>query len=316
MTEPVAYLKGEFVPASQCVLPIYDLGIVLGAAVTDFFRTFHQQPYRLDDHVQRFYRSCKYARITPPVSLADSVEISEKLINENSQLAPGEELGVVFYMTAGQNAIYAGAAGMPEKLTPSYVQHTFPLRFHLWRDLFLDGAHCMTPAPRHWPPQCLSSKIKNRNRLHMWIGEQEIHQLDANAMALYLDIDGNITETGGSNFVIYRDGRVISPRRNNILWGISLTVLEEILADMGIPFVEDDLQTYDVVNADEAWIPSTPWCLGPVVRINGEPIGDGKPGPIWRRVLNRWSDIVGKDIYEEITGADRPAEDRTPDLAP
>ena len=56
--------------------------------------------------------------------------------------------------------------------------------------------------------------------------------------------------------------------------------------------------------------------LGMVVRINGEPIGDGKPGPIWRRVLNRWSDIVGKDIYEEITGADRPAEDRTPDLAP
>ena len=73
-------------------------------------------------------------------------------------------------------------------------------------------------------------------------------------MALYLDIHGNITETGGSNFVIYRDRQVISPRRNNILWGISLNVLQEILADMNIPFIERDIQTADAINAEEAWL--------------------------------------------------------------
>ena len=303
MPEPLAYLKGEFVPASRCVLPVFDLGIVMGAAVTDFLRTFHQQPYRMENHVRRFYRSCRYARIEPPVDMQQTIAISEKLLAENGQLAPGEELGLVYYMTAGENTVYAGAAGLPGKLKPTYVQHTFPLRFDLWRDVFLNGAHCVTPAPRHWPPQCISSKIKNRNRLHMWIGEQEVHQLDPTAVPLYLDIDGNITETGGSNFVIYRDGQVVSPRRNNILWGISLTVLAEILADMGVPFVEEDLQTYDVVNADEAWMPTTPYCLGPVVRFNGLPIGDGKPGPMWRQVLDRWSEIVGKDIYRETAEA-------------
>lgn len=307
MQEPIAYLKGQFVPASQCVLPIYDLGIVLGAAVTDFLRTFDQQPYRLEDHVRRLYRSCKYARIEPPVKMQESMAISEKLLSENSKLAPGHELGLVFYMTAGENSVYAGASGMPDELTPTYVQHTFPIRFDLWRDIFLKGVHCLTPAPRHWPPQCLSSKIKNRNRLHMWIGEQEAHAVDPKGMPLYLDIDGNITETGGSNFVIFQDGRVISPRRHNILWGISLTVLDEILAEMGVPFVEQDIQTYDVVNSDEAWIPTTPYCLGPVVRINGVPIGDGKPGPMWRRVLDRWSEIVGKDIYRETAEAVSPA---------
>ena len=302
MSEPIAYLKGEFVPASQCVLPVWDLGIVLAASVTDFLRTFDQEPYRMEDHVQRFYRSCKYARIEPPVDIEETVSISQKLIAENSKLLEkGEELGLVYYMTAGENAVYAGAAGMPDELSASYIQHTFPLRFSLWRDLFLEGAHCITPAPRHWPPQCLSSKIKNRNRLHMWIGEQEIRQANPKAMALYLDIDGNITETGGSNFVIYRDGQIVSPRRNNILWGISLTVLEEIAAEMGIPFVEEDIQTYDVINAEEAWIPSTPFCLGPVVRINGEPIGEGVPGAVWRRILDCWSEITGKDIYREIT---------------
>jgi len=303
MSEPIAYLKGEFVPASKCVLPIYDLGIVLGAAVTDFFRTFHQRPYLMERHMQRFYDSCKYARIIPPVSLDESLAISEKLIAENSKLAPNDELGLVLYMTAGQNAVYAGAAGMPETLTPTYVQHTFPLRFHMWKDAFLNGVHCATPAPRHWPPQCISSKIKNRNRLHMWIGEQEVKQLDPNVVPVFLDIDGNLTETGGSNFVIYKNGRVISPRRHNILWGISLTIVEKILDDLGIPFAEQDIQSYDVVTADEAWMPTTPYCLGPVVRFNGAPIGTGTPGPVWRRVLDRWSEMVGKDIYEETVGA-------------
>ena len=307
MPEPIAYLKGEYIPASQCVLPIYDLGIVIGAAVTDFLRTFDQQPFRLEDHVRRFYRSCKYARISPPVDLEESMSISMRLLTENSKLLPGRELGLVYYMTAGENTVYAGASGIPDRLQPTYVQHTFPMRFDLWRKVFLEGVHCVTPAPRHWPPQCLSSKIKNRNRLHMWIGEQEAHAVDPHSMALYLDINGNITETGGSNFVIYQDGRVISPRRDNILWGISLTVLSEILAEMGIPFVEQDIQTYDVVNCDEAWIPTTPYCLGPVVRINGAPIGDGTPGPMWRRILDRWSEMVGKDIYRETAESDSAA---------
>jgi branched-subunit amino acid aminotransferase/4-amino-4-deoxychorismate lyase len=303
MQEPIAYLKGKFVPASECVLPIYDLGIVLGAAVTDFLRTFHQRPYRMEDHVQRFYRSCKYARIDPPVDLQESIDISEKLLAENSRLLPGVELGLIYYMTAGENTVYAGASGVPSQLTPTYVQHTFPMQFHLWRNTFLHGVHCVTPAPRHWPPQCLSSKIKNRNRLHMWIGEREVQAVDKSAMPLFLDIEGNVTETGGSNFVIFRDGQVVSPHRKNILWGISLTVLAEICAEMDIPFVEADIQTYDIVNADEAWIPTTPFCLGPVVRINGVPIGDGHPGPMWRKILDRWSEIVEKDIYRETAEA-------------
>jgi branched-subunit amino acid aminotransferase/4-amino-4-deoxychorismate lyase len=224
------------------------------------------------------------------------------LIAHNGKRVPGRELGLVYYMTAGENPVYAGAAGLSGPRTPSYVQHTFPLPFDLWRESFLTGIHCVTPSVRHHPPTSLSSKIKHRNRLHMWIGEQEAHLADPKAMPLFQDIHGNISETGGSNFVIYRGGAVVSPRRSNILWGISLTVLTEILADMKIPFVEDDIQLYDVVNADEAWVPTTPYCLGPVVKINGAPIGDGKPGPMWHRLLDAWSARVRKDIYREVTG--------------
>ena len=72
---------------------------------------------------------------------------------------------------------------------------------------------------------------------------------------------------------------------------------------MDIPFIEDDLQTYDVINADEAWMPTTPYCLGPVVKLNGVTIGDGKPGVMWRKIIDRWSELVGKNIYREITGS-------------
>jgi branched-subunit amino acid aminotransferase/4-amino-4-deoxychorismate lyase len=66
--EPLAYLRGNLIPAAECRLPIYDLGIVLGAAVTDLVRTFGGEAYRLEDHIGRLYRSCRYANIQPTES--------------------------------------------------------------------------------------------------------------------------------------------------------------------------------------------------------------------------------------------------------
>jgi branched-chain amino acid aminotransferase len=235
------------------------------------------------------------------------MEVSRRLIEHNGALEPGSELGLVYYMTAGENPIYAGSAGVAAKLTATSVQHTFPMPFHLFRPLFTQGAHCITPSVRHWPPQSVSSKIKHRNRLHMWIGDQEAKLGDPDAIAIYLDTNGNVSETGGSNFVIYRNGQVVSPRRTNVLWGISVTVLAEILAELDIPFVEDDIQPYDVINADEAWLPTTPYCLAPVVRFNGRPVGDGNPGPVWRRILDHWSQKVGTDIYAQVVDAVDPS---------
>ena len=70
-------------------------------------------------------------------------------------------------------------------------------------------------------------------------------------MALYLDINGFITETGGSNFLIYKDGKVISPKPPNHTVGYKLQTVTEILEDMGIEFVTDDITAYDVANAQK-----------------------------------------------------------------
>lgn len=306
--EPIVFLRGQCVPASQAHLRIYDLGIILGATVTEMTRTFRKAPYRLDEHLARLYRSMKVCRFDICMSFAELRAATLQVVEHNARLLPDTaELGIVNFVTAGENTLYAGAAGGGAKMVPTVCVHTFPLPFSLWRDFFTTGAHVVVPSTRHIPPQCLDPKMKYRSRLHWWVADGETHLADPKAISLLLDLDGNITECAGANFLIVRQGVVLSPTTRNILPGISREVVIELCAELGIPFRERDLQTYDVINADEAFMSTTPYCIGPVTRINGLPIGDGKVGPVTQRLLRAWSAKVGVDIVQQILDYPLPA---------
>ena len=304
MAEPKVWLNGSFLPASQAGLAIYDAGIVLGATVTDLTRTFGGEPFRLQDHIARFYRSCRYARIVPSASSVETEEVITELIRHNREVYHGRDMAVVQFVTPGELQIYAGAAGDMSDLKPTYCIHTFPLPLHLWKCHYTEGAHVVTPSIRHIPPQCTDPKIKCRSRMHWWLADQESHQVDPSAISLCLDLDGNVTETSGSNFLIYANGQVLCPSPRNILRGISIETTAELCDEMNVPFVERDFQVYDVINAEEAWLASTPYCLAPVTRINGVPIGTGLPGPLLEQILKRWSQRVGLDIRQQIMDAE------------
>jgi branched-subunit amino acid aminotransferase/4-amino-4-deoxychorismate lyase len=300
--EPIAYLNGQFIPNSECKLAIYDGGIVLGAAVTDLVRTYGGVPYALDDHSRRFLESARYAYLELGLTVEDIGRMIGKLIEHNRQAWPGREIAVVYYATVGEFPVYAGAAGMAGERKPTICFHCFPMPFELWRGAVSEGVTLVTPTQRHVPPNTLSSKIKHRNRLHMWIGDSQARLVDPKAVGLYLDVNGNVTETGGSNFLIYRKGTIISPRRPNILWGVSLETVIRLGEKLGIPFREDDLQIHDVVNASEAWLCTTPYFLAPVVKLNGLPIGTGRPGPVWKQLVDAFSAEIGFDTLAQILG--------------
>jgi len=302
MKEAVAFKNGRFIPASECTISVYDMGITNSASVTDFTRTFNMMPFRVKDHAERIYRSCKNNYIKPVISCDETIEITKQLVESNKDVFPERELGIIYYITAGENPVYAGSAGKSDRLTSTYVQHVFPLPFYLWKNLYTEGARMITPPTLHLPPQCVSSKGKHRNRLHMWVGDKQVQMMDPGAIGLYLDLYGNITETGGANFLIYKDGKVVSPRSRNILWGISLQVVTELLSEMGIPFIQDDILLFDAVNADEAWLTTSPYCIAPVRSINGIEIGSGR-NEMWRMILDKWSKLVEKDLYEEIVSS-------------
>ncbi len=304
--EPLVYLRGEFVPASEAHIAIYDAAVVLGATVTDLERTFNQRLFKLDAHMERFYRSCKYARIAPAIPIEEATRVAERLVEHNAELLePHRELACVQFISPGEFRVYAGAAGAPGDMEPTFCMHTFPLPFQFWSHYYTEGVHCVTPSIRHVPPQCVDPKIKCRSRMHWWLADQETHLVDPKAVTLCLDLDGNVTETSGSNFLIYTRGEIVSPSPRNILRGVSMMTVAEIAEDLSIPFVERDFQVHDVVTADEAWLASTPYCLAPVTKINGLPIGDGKPGPMLTRILDVWSEKVGVDIVAQIIGEAR-----------
>src|SRR5260221_7317039 len=106
MPEPLVFLNNTLVPASQAHLAIFDAGVVMGATVTEMTRTFQQQPFRLDDHLDRLYRSLKYTRMEVAMSKDQLAAASRELIAHNAGLVePEDELGLIHFVTAGELAV-------------------------------------------------------------------------------------------------------------------------------------------------------------------------------------------------------------------
>jgi len=300
-SETLVYLNGKMVPANEAHIAIYDASVVLGATLTDMERTFSKKVFRLDEHIERLYRSCKYGRIQPPVSKEKTKEIIEELVEHNSEfLEPHQELGCIQFISPGEFKVYAGSAGNPGDMEPTYCIHTFPLPFSFWKHYFHEGAHVVTPSIRHIPPQSIDPKIKCRSRMHWWLADQETHLVDPKAVSLCLDLNGNITETSGSNFLILQNGVLLTPSSRNILPGVSSNFVRELSEELGLAYLEKDFQVYDVINAEEAFLTSTPYCIAPVTQINGIPINSGKIGSVFHKLIDLWSKKVGVDIKAQI----------------
>jgi branched-subunit amino acid aminotransferase/4-amino-4-deoxychorismate lyase len=301
MAEALAYLNGQVLPVSQARLPVYDAGVVQGVAVAEQCRTFKLRPFRLDEHLDRLFRSLRYLELDIGLKNEDLADISEQLVAHNGKLLDaGDELGVIQFVTPGPYPTYAGMSEPSARPLPTVCVHTFRLPFELWSDKMQEGARLETPTTRHVPPDCYSPQVKHRSRLHFYLAEREVRLHDPQALALLLDVNGNVTETNGANFLMVERGAIVSPTTRNILPGVSRNVVREIAEKLGIPFSERDVSVAAAITADEALLTSTPYCVMPVSSINGRDIGDGKPGPVFQRLLQSWSEEVGVDIKQQI----------------
>jgi len=304
---PIVFLNGQMVPAARAHLNIYDRGIVLGATVTEMARTFGRKPFRLERHLRRLAGSLQCVGFDIGMSMDQLGETAQEVVEHNARLlGAGGELGLVIFVTAGEHPMYAGSPDMTIRPGPTLCVHTFPLLFHLWAQKMRCGADLVTTSIRHVPPQCIPSGMKHRSRMHYCLAEQEARQIAPEAIPLLLDVEGNVAETSTANFLIVERETIVSPRLTNILPGISREMIVELAAGLGIPFVERDFGISDVERADEALLASTPYCLMPAVRVNQRPIGDGRPGPVFRRLIDAWSEAVGLDVYGQIVGATGP----------
>jgi len=302
MNEPIAYLNGELLPISKTAVSVFDLGLVQGAAVTEMVRTFAHKPFRLDDHLDRLHRSLKAVGFSPVPTASEIEHIVCQVSDHNGKLIPPHhDLGIVIFITPGQNLTYVGSAGAEWARVPTVCVHTFSLPFELWAEKLVSGQHLVTPSIRQISPDTLDPKIKSRSRLHWHLADRQARLVDGTAGALLLDQNGFVTETSSGNFFILEKNTLYTPASRDTLGGVSQQVVSELANELDFEYCPEELRVYDVLNADEAFTSSTPYCVLSVTKLNGTPIGEERPGPTFRKMMDAWSRLVGLDIVKQMT---------------
>ncbi|HEX3314566.1 MAG TPA: aminotransferase class IV [Gemmataceae bacterium] len=290
MTEPWAFVDGDFIPFSQMALPLDDAGVVFGVIVTDLARTFGNRLYRWPEHLARFRASCRAVHVEPRFDDDVLTGTAHELIRRNAR-AGGEQCLVV-YATPGRLGHFRGAGGIGPATTG---MHTYPLPWDRYRDLVERGAVLRVPGVRQLPATSVPPTVKARSRLHWWLADHEVAASDPAAKALLLDATGHVTETAIANFLTVRGDRVMSPRRGSVLLGISLGVVRDLCSSVGLVFEERDLTLAECLDGDEALLTGTAFSIAGVRQLDDRTYPF--PGRAFVRLAEAWSREVGADIY-------------------
>lgn len=299
----VVYMNGTFVPESQARISIYDSALMFGDMVFEMTRSFNKKQFKLREHLERLYAGIRILRIPLQMSTDEMEQACYATIEANDSLfATDDEHRLMIDISRGTLGIYQGIEGLHEG--PNIIIADFPLRWTVagMGHLFEKGINAVITSQRAIPGNLLDPKVKNRSRIHYLMANIEVSSVQGeDNWALLLDPDGFVAEGTGDNFFIVKHGVIISPEGRNILRGISRAyVMQELAPQLGMAVMERNVEAYDVYTADEAFMTGTPFCILPVTRLNGLPIGDGKVGNVFKSLLSRWSQNVGVDVEKQV----------------
>ena len=296
MSERLVYISGEFYPESEAKISVFDSAVMLGDTATESTRTFLQKPFKLSEHVRRLYLSLKIMRLDPEVGPDEMERISLEVMERNLPTYGEEDLWIVHNISRGA---YPPSGDQSTKRLPTIIIHTAPMNLDYWAEFYVRGCHAVTPMSRMMPAQSLDPKIKNRSRMAYTLAELETKLVDPRAQGIILDTDGFLAENKGGNFFVVTDGVLKTPPTWQALAGVTRQTTIDIARDKGVTVEVTPLQPYDVYTADEAFFTSTPYCIMPATQFNGLPVGDGKVGPVTRRLLEGWSELAVFDIVDK-----------------
>ena len=294
----LVYLNGALLPPDEAKISVFDTAVTLVDTMTESTRTFGHRPFKLDQHIERLYKSLKVSRINAGLTPDEMMAITLEVLERNLAHVPShEDVWITHNVSRGMGA--AAADPTLQRSPATVIIHTTPMVLRDWAGFYTAGCHAVTPFSRAIPTQSLDARIKNRSRLAYTLAEAEVKLVDPQAQSIILDTEGNVTENKGGNFLIYADGTLKTPHVRGALAGISRATALELAAQLGIPAQISDFQPYDIYTADEAFFTSTPYCIMPATKFNGLPVGDGAVGAVTRRRLQAWSELVGVDIVAQ-----------------
>jgi len=296
----VAYFNGRFVPEREVVLPFRDRGFKYGDAAFDMTRTFQGRPFRLKEHIERFYRSLRYLAIDPGLAPAEMIAASEEVLAKNAHfLTPDTDYCIGQRVSRGVDAV--GDEGW-DHTGPNVIVECIPLPLKKRARLFRDGIDIVVPSTRRVSPEALSPRAKTHNYLNLVIADLEAKAQDKEAWSVLLDSQGHFAEGIGSNLFLVKDGAVLTPHERWVLPGVSRAMVIELCGKLGIDCREADLDLYDAAPADEVFMTSTSLCICPVRSIGGRVVPGPLPGPVTRRLSEAYArevdcDFVGQYLH-------------------
>ena len=272
------FLNGKVLPLGEARVSVLDRGFIFGDGVYELVPVYSRVPFRLDEHLERLERSLAAVAIRNPYSRAQW----RAHVNALVAAQPFEDQGVYFQVTRG---VAKRDHAFPKDAEPTVFMMANPLVNPPPALVEAGGAAVSAPDNR-W----LRCDIKSISL----IGNVLLRQLsaDAGAAETILFRDGKLTEASASNVFIVKRGVIAGPPKSNlILPGITYDVVVELARASGMPIELREVVEAEVRAADEVWVTSSSKEVLAIVTLDGKPVGEGRPGPAFRRMYGLYQDF-------------------------
>jgi branched-chain amino acid aminotransferase len=281
----VVYVNGKIADAAHATVPVFDHGFLYGEGIYETLRTYRRQPFLFARHMRRLRQSAALMALDVPFSDDELRARCDETVAAHPALKD-DEAYIRILLTRGVGELTYNPAATP---TPSLVIIVKPFPTPPDR-MFNDGIRLALVSVRRNHPQALNPMIKSNNLINNALAMQEALR-QGGEEALMQNQAGELVECSQSNFFVVRDGAVLTaPLTAGLLPGITREFVLELAAELGIPGREATLTPGDLSKVQEAFITGTTREVTPVIAVSDTTIGDGKPGPITKRLLKAFRD--------------------------
>ena len=269
----IVYLNGEFTNAVDAHISPMDRGFLFADGVYEVIPAFDGRPLRMNEHLQRLEYSLDAVDIVRPATR----EALAVLVAEMIALNGGGNLAVYMQITRGSPQRRDHGFPVPPIRPTLFMMTSALARTAVDDPDSAAGAHAITAEDPRW----LRCDIKSVALLPNVLMRQRA--TDARAVESIMLRQGQLTEGSSTNVFIVRQGRVSTPPLSPlILAGITRALVLEICHRCNIPAEERPVSSAELVSADEIWITSSTKDVLPIVKLDGRPVGTGRPGPVWK----------------------------------
>lgn len=281
---PKIYINGSYFEKEEAKISVYDHGLLYGDGVFEGIRAYNGKVFRLKEHIDRLYESAHHLCLEIPMPSAEMVEAVLDAVKVNEK--QDAYIRLVITRGVGTLGIDPNKCAHPQVIIIVDDISMYP------QDLYENGLDIITASTIRNHPNALNPRIKSLNYLNNILAKMEATRSGC-AEAIMLNENGEVAECTGDNIFLVKNGILKTPPPHaGILKGITRGAVMELAEKSDIPVEEPTLTRYDVYSADECFLTGTGAEVIPVVKCDNRVIGNGRPGPITRKLRELFYALV------------------------